>query len=163
MASLSCLTASGGIANGLTSGEAEVLGVQTTLGLDPASAFRTSASFGPGAVASPILPSFAEAILPAAEAPRAVSAPAAGLPRTGVAAASLGASGLAALLSGSALRLIGRRRRRTAELTAFPDVTHHRGIDWVSEPVDAPRVAGRRRRPDSGDRRARARVPAASS
>jgi hypothetical protein len=111
---LTCLTASGGISNGLTRGSAEVLGVETGLGLNPA-AFTTAASFGSGSVTPPILPVIAEAILPAAEAPRAaVTAPAAGLPRTGVAAASLGASGLAALLSGSALRLIGRRRRRSA-------------------------------------------------
>jgi hypothetical protein len=113
VASLSCLTASGGVADGITSGGAEVLGVATTLGLDPAAAFKTSASFGSGSVTPPILPAVAEALLPAAEAPRMAAAPAAGgLPRTGVAAASLGASGLAALLSGSALRLIGRRRRR---------------------------------------------------
>ena len=114
VASLSCLTASGGVANGITSGGAEVLGVETTLGLDPAAAFTTSASFGSGSVTPPILPAVAEALLPSAEAPRMAAAPAAGLPRTGVAAASLGASGLAALLSGSALRLIGRRRRRTS-------------------------------------------------
>lgn len=117
VASLSCLTASGGVADGLTTGSAEVLGVETSLGLDPTAAFKTAASFGSGSVTPPILPAIAEQILPSAEEPRAAAetpATAAALPRTGVAAASLGASGLAALLTGSALRLIGRRRRRAA-------------------------------------------------
>lgn len=116
VASLSCLTASGGVADGLTTGDAQVLGVETALGLDPTAAFRTTASFGSGSVVPPILPAIAEQILPSAEAPRTVSAaaPEAELPRTGAAAASLGASGLAAALTGTALRRIGRRRRRTA-------------------------------------------------
>lgn len=115
VASLSCLTASGGVADGLTTGGAEVLGVETALGLAPAAAFKTRASFGEGSV-PPIVPAIAEQILPSTEAPRTVSAaPESELPRTGAAAASLGASGLAALLTGAALRRIGRRRRgRTA-------------------------------------------------
>lgn len=112
VASLACLTASGGVADGLTTGGAEVLGVETALGLAPGSAFKTSASFGAGSVVPPILPAIAEQILPAAEAPRTVTAaPQSELPRTGVALASLGASGLAAALTGAALRRIGRRRR----------------------------------------------------
>ena len=115
VASLSCLTASGGVADGLTTGSAEVLGVELALGLDPTAAFRTSASFGEGTVTPPILPAIAEQILPAAEVPRTVSAaPSGELPRTGVALASLAASGLAAGLTGTALRRIGRRRRHTA-------------------------------------------------
>lgn len=109
---LSCLTASGGTANGITSGGAEVLGVSTVIGvINPVDAFTTAARTGTG---TSILSSVAPA-LPAAEAPRAVSpavppARAAALPRTGVAVASLAASGLAALLMGLALRLFGRRR-----------------------------------------------------
>jgi len=113
VASLSCLTASGGVANGITSGAAEVLGVKTALGLNPISAFATAASSGAGAVAPPsILPSVGAAI-PITETARAVApAPkgAAALPRTGVAALSTAASALAALLSGLVLRLLGRRR-----------------------------------------------------
>jgi LPXTG-motif cell wall-anchored protein len=52
--------------------------------------------------------------LPSVDTSRAVSPAAAagiaGLPRTGVATASLAAAALAALLSGTALRLLGRRR-----------------------------------------------------
>jgi hypothetical protein len=116
VASLTCLTASGGVANGLTTGAAEVLGVKTALGLDPTAAFSTAASYGQGSVTPPpsILPGVGEAVT--ADTPRAAAlAPAAtptaaGLPRTGVAAASTAASALAALLSGLVLRLIGRRR-----------------------------------------------------
>jgi hypothetical protein len=105
--SLSCLTAEGGSASGITTGTAEVLGVSTAIGaLNPAAAFTTSASTGPG---TSILDSVAAAV-PAAEAPRAAAAaPPATLPRTGVAIASLGASALAALLMGMALRRLGRR------------------------------------------------------
>lgn len=113
VASLSCLTASGGGAGGLTTGSAEVLGVEMALGLDPTAAFRTSASFGEGSVTPPILTAIAEEILPAAEAPRTVNAaaPTGQLPRTGVAGASLAASGLAAALTGSLLSRLGRRNR----------------------------------------------------
>jgi hypothetical protein len=115
VASLSCLTASGGVADGLTTGSAEVLGVEIALGLDPTAAFRTSASFGTGTVTPPLLPAIAEQVLPATEAPRTVSAaPTGELPRTGVALASVGAAGLAAGLTGAALRRTGGRRRRAA-------------------------------------------------
>src|SRR5204863_10065111 len=92
VASLTCLTASGGVGNnGITSGAAEVAGVKTALGLDPSALFTTSASSGPGSAPS-ILSAVAPAV-PAAEAPRAAAvaptaAPAATLPRTGVAALS---------------------------------------------------------------------------
>lgn len=110
VASLSCLTASGGTANGITSGSAEVLGVKAALGLDPVNAFTTAASTGAGSEPA-ILESAASAV-PAAEAPRAAAAaPVAGeLPRTGVAAAALAASAVAGLLMGLVLRLLGRRR-----------------------------------------------------
>jgi len=106
--STTCLTASGGTANGITTGGAEVLGVSTVVGvLNPARAFSTAASTGTG---TSILDSVAAAV-PATEAPRAAAAaPAATLPRTGTALASLAASALAALLTGLALRLLGRRR-----------------------------------------------------
>jgi hypothetical protein len=116
VAALSCLTASGGTANGITTGAAEVLGVETALGLNPASAFSTTGSMAAGTPS--ILESVAAAV-PAAEAPRAAAAapapaPAVELPRTGVAAASLAASGLAGLLMGLILRLFGRRRSGAA-------------------------------------------------
>jgi hypothetical protein len=111
--SLSCLTASGGVANGVTSGQAEVLGVETVLGLNPVGAFTSA---GTMAIGTSILESVGAAV-PVAEAPRAAAAPApppagssVSLPRTGVAAASLAASALAALLTGLVLRLFGRRR-----------------------------------------------------
>ncbi|MDQ1567018.1 MAG: hypothetical protein QOF96_1898, partial [Actinomycetota bacterium] len=114
VASLSCLTASGGVANNITSGAAEIIGVKTALGLDPVSAFTTAASSGTGTPS--ILPS-AAATLPSIDTSRALSpaaAPtttnAAALPRTGVAALSMAVSALAALLSGLGLRLLGRRR-----------------------------------------------------
>jgi hypothetical protein len=120
LASLTCLTASGGIANGLTSGAAEVLGVQTALGLNPLAAFSTAASSGSGTAPEPapeILPAVANAALPSADTARTVAPAAsasstgfAALPRTGVAIASLAASALAALLAGTVLRLFGRRR-----------------------------------------------------
>lgn len=113
VAALSCLTASGGTANGITTGAAEVLGVETALGLNPASAFSTTGTTATGTTPPSILESVANAV-PAAEAPRAaaVAPPAAtpALPRTGVAAASLAASGFAGLLMGLVLRLLGRRR-----------------------------------------------------
>ncbi|HYH51965.1 MAG TPA: hypothetical protein VEG38_20660 [Acidimicrobiia bacterium] len=109
VAALSCLTASGGAAHGITTGTAEVLGVQTSLGL-PASAFATTGTMATGSAPS-ILESVAAAV-PVAEVPRAAAAPVAepALPRTGVAAASLAASGMAGLLTGLILRLLGRRR-----------------------------------------------------
>jgi hypothetical protein len=108
--SLSCLTTSGGVADGVTSGEAQVLGVETALGINPVNAFTTAGTKGTG---TSILESVAQAI-PAPETPRAAAAaPAtpAGLPRTGVAAGSLAAAGLGGLLAGFFLRLFGRRRR----------------------------------------------------
>src|SRR5581483_8828796 len=114
LAQLTCLTASGGVGNsGLTSGAAEVAGVNTALGLlNPAAAFATAASSGPGSTPPSILPAVAVAAAPAAETTRAVPATApAALPRTGVALASALASGLAALVGGLGLRLFGRRRR----------------------------------------------------
>ena len=116
VASLSCLTASGGVTNNITSGAAEVIGVKTALGLDPVSAFSTAATSGTGSNPS-VLPAAAAAVLPAVDTSRSVSPAAAAtttspaaLPRTGVAALSMAASALAALLSGLPLRLIGRRR-----------------------------------------------------
>lgn len=112
--SLSCLTVSGGVADGVTTGEAEVLGVETALGLNPVSAFRTAGSTAPGTPS--ILESVAASVPPAAEAPRAAatapkpSGSSIGLPRTGVAAGGLAASGLAGLLTGLALRRLGRPR-----------------------------------------------------
>jgi hypothetical protein len=118
VASLTCLTASGGVANGITSGAAEVAGVKTALGLNPVAAFATTATSGPGTPS--ILPSVGAAVpvetsrAAAAVAP-AAPAPAQGtLPRTGVAIVSAAASALAALLSGLVLRLFGRRRRLAA-------------------------------------------------
>ncbi|MDQ1491673.1 MAG: hypothetical protein QOJ23_4187 [Actinomycetota bacterium] len=116
VASLSCLTASGGVANNITSGAAEIIGVKTALGLDPVSAFTTAASSGTGtpsilpSVAAPALPSIdtSRALNPAAAATTTTNA--AALPRTGVAALSMAVSALAALLSGLGLRLLGRRR-----------------------------------------------------
>lgn len=116
VAALSCLTASGGTANGITTGAAEVLGVQTALPLNPASAFATTGTAATGTTPPSILESVAAAV-PVAETPRAAAAvtPAAGeLPRTGVAAASLASSAAAALISGLSLRGLSRRRRRTA-------------------------------------------------
>jgi hypothetical protein len=117
--SLSCLTVSGGVANGVTSGEAEVLGVETALGLNPVSAFNTAGSTATG---SPSILESVAAAVPVAEAPRAAAAPApasptgssVSLPRTGVAAASLAASAVAGLLMGLILRLLGRRRPTAA-------------------------------------------------
>lgn len=115
VAALSCLTASGGTANGITSGSAEVLGVQTAVGLNPATAFTTTGTAATGSVPQ-ILESVAQAV-PVAEAPRAAAAapaPVAELPRTGVAAASLASSAAAALLTGLSLKGLSRRRTRRA-------------------------------------------------
>jgi hypothetical protein len=115
VAAVSCLTASGGTANGITSGSAEVLGVQTAVGLNPATAFTTTGTMATGSIPQ-ILESVAQAV-PAAEAPRAAAAapaPVAELPRTGVAAASLASSAAAALLTGLSLKGLSRRRTRRA-------------------------------------------------
>src|SRR2546428_41285 len=57
VAPLWCLPASGGTANGLTRGAAEVLGVQTALSLNPVAAFSPAASSGTGSTPPPsILP-----------------------------------------------------------------------------------------------------------
>jgi hypothetical protein len=114
VAALSCLTASGGTANGITTGAAEVLGVSTALGLNPASAFATTGTAATGTLPPSILESVAAAV-PAAEAPRAAevvtsTATETALPRTGVAVASLAVSAVAGLLMGLILRLLGRRR-----------------------------------------------------
>lgn len=113
VAAVSCLTASGGTANGITSGAAEVLGVQSPLPFNPASAFATTGTAGTGTEPS-ILESVAAAV-PVAEVPRAAAAPqptgsSVQLPRTGAAAAGLAASGLAGLLAGFVMRLLGRPR-----------------------------------------------------
>lgn len=107
--SLSCLTVSGGVANGITSGEAEVLGVNTALGINPVSAFTTA-----GTVATGTSPGILESVAAAVpvEAPRAAAAEPAGpsLPRTGGDVTGLAASALGALLMGLGLRKISRRR-----------------------------------------------------
>jgi hypothetical protein len=114
VAAVSCLTASGGTANGISTGAAEVLGVESILPFNPASAFATTGTAGTGTE-----PSILESVLPAvpvAEAPRAAatapkpSGSAVELPRTGVAAAGLAVSALAGLLVGFVLRLLGRPR-----------------------------------------------------
>jgi hypothetical protein len=117
--SLSCLTASGGAAGGLTSGSSELLGIKSVLSaLDSVAAFTAASSSGTGSDPLSILP---EASTPAAadESARSVTPAAtpsgiAGqttgrLPRTGTALASLAAAAVAALLTGGALRLLGRR------------------------------------------------------
>jgi hypothetical protein len=117
---LSCLTATGGLGSGgLLGGNAEVLGASIPLAsaLDPVSAFNASATSGTGSVVS----GATETPAAATEAERSVAPAAAAtapgvntlgqaLPRTGVAIAALFAAALAALLSGGALRLLGRRR-----------------------------------------------------
>ena len=110
VASVSCLTATGGTANGITTGGAEVLGVESILPFNPASAFATSGTAGVG---TPSILESVAASVPAAEAPRAAAAPtpAAMLPRTGAAAAGLTVSGLLGLLGGFGLRRLGRRPR----------------------------------------------------
>lgn len=106
LVALSCLTASGGVANGVTSGAAQVAGATTLVGLtNPAALFSAAANFGPTPMPQPILPAVAPAVLPI-DTTRAV-APAAApgeLPRTGSAPLSLGLSGLTALLGGLFLR-----------------------------------------------------------
>jgi LPXTG-motif cell wall-anchored protein len=121
VASLSCLTAAGGVgSSGMTSGAAQVAGVTSAIGVvNPVDVLSTAASFGTGtppailaAVGAPALPTEAArsaAVTPAATAPATSS-----LPRTGAALASTLASGFAALLSGLGLSLFGRRRRRAA-------------------------------------------------
>ena len=122
VASLSCLTAAGGVGNnGTTAGAAQVAGVTSAIGVvSPVDAFATAASFGTGTPAPAILPAVGAPVLPAEAARAATLTPAAtapaasSLPRTGVALASTLASGFAALLSGLGLSLFGRRRRRAA-------------------------------------------------
>ena len=108
VAAVSCLTASGGTGNGIANGAAEVVGVQSPLPFNPASAFATTGTAGTGTT---ILESVATAV-PAVEAPRAAAAPqpSAQLPRTGAAVGGLAASGLLGVLMGFVLRLFGRRR-----------------------------------------------------
>lgn len=114
VAAVSCLTASGGTSNGIASGEAEVLGVQSPLPFNPASAFATAGTAGSGT------PSILEAVaaaVPVTEAPRAAAAaPPSGssaqLPRTGAAAGALVGSGLFGILGGFFLRLLGRRPKK---------------------------------------------------
>jgi len=120
VASLSCLTAAGGVgSNGMTSGNAEVAAVQSAaLGvINPVDAFATAASSGTGTTPPSIVPSVGS-VLPAETARAAAVTPAAtppaALPRTGAAIASTLASGFAALVSGLGLSLFGRRRRRRA-------------------------------------------------
>jgi len=107
--SLSCLTVSGGVANGVTSGGAEVLGVSTALGINPVSAFTTAGTVATG-TSPPILESVAAAV--PVEAPRAAPAEPAGpsLPRTGGDVSALAASAFGALLMGLGLRKMSRRR-----------------------------------------------------
>ena len=115
---LSCLTASGGLGGGLLGGNAEVLGASIPLAaaLDPVSAFSASATSGTGSVVAGATETPAAAtetersVAPAAETAPAVDTSGQALPRTGVAIAALLAAAFAALLSGGALRLIGRRR-----------------------------------------------------
>ncbi len=112
VAAVSCLTATGGTSNGIASGEAEVLGVQSPLPFNPASAFATAGTAGSGTPS--ILQSVAAAV-PITEAPRAAAAapaPSAQLPRTGAAVGGLAASGLIGLLAGFAMRLLGRPRSK---------------------------------------------------
>ena len=116
---LSCLTASGGAAGGLTSAAAELLGVTSVVTpLDPVAAFTAAASSGTGSAPVSILPDAsassageaARAMSPAEVADTTVAGETTGrLPRTGTALASLAASALAALLAGGGLRRFGRR------------------------------------------------------
>ena len=122
LVALSCLTASGGLAGGVIGGSAEVLGVSSPLAavLDPVTAFSTTATSGNGAPA--VLGATETSAAPAETARSATPAAAptrtadtagsvlGALPRTGMAMAALAAAALAALLSGAALRLLGRRR-----------------------------------------------------
>jgi len=110
--SLSCLTVSGGVANGVTTGEAEVLGVNTALGLNPVSAFTTT---GSAAAGTPSLLESVAAAVPVTEAPRAAAAapaanPVVSLPRTGMNVASVAAAALGGTLIGLGLWLMSRRR-----------------------------------------------------
>jgi len=109
--SLSCLKVSGGVANGVTTGEAEVLGVSTALGLNPVGAFTAAGTAGAGTPS--ILESVAAAV--PTETPRGAAAapainPVMSLPRTGINVASLAASALGGMLIGLGLWLSSRRR-----------------------------------------------------
>lgn len=119
---LSCLKASGGLAGGLIGGSSDILGITTPLAaaLDPVTAFSATSSSGTGSEPISILPATGTPV-PSTEtartvAPAASTSPSVGgqilakLPRTGAAAAALAMAALAALLSGAALRLLGRRR-----------------------------------------------------
>ena len=109
VAAVSCLTASGGSANGVANGAAEVLGVQSPLPFNPASAFATTGTAGTGT--QPSLLESVAATVPVVEAPRAAAAPQPSeLPRTGAAVGGLAATGLTGLVMGFVLRLLGRRR-----------------------------------------------------
>ena len=114
VAAVSCLTATGGTSNGIATGEAEVLGVQSPLPFNPASAFATAGTAGSG---TPSILESVAATVPITEAPRAAAAaPPAGssaqLPRTGAAAGALVGSGLAGILAGFFFRLLGRRPKK---------------------------------------------------
>lgn len=114
---LSCLQASGG----LLGGSADVLGISTPLAsvLDPVTAFSTTSSAGTGsepisvlpADATPVSTETARTVSPAASTPANTAGQVLGaLPRTGAGAAAVSGLALAALLSGGALRRLGRRR-----------------------------------------------------
>ena len=109
--SLSCLTASGGAVNGVTSGASQVAGATTAVGLNPVSLFNAAASFGPTPLPEPVVPAVTNTVLPAdtsrAVAPAAAtttSSSGADLPRTGTAPLGLAVSGLTALLGGLIVR-----------------------------------------------------------
>ena len=113
---LSCLQASGGSAGGLLRGSAELLGVTTPLGaaLDPVAAFSATSTSGTGSEPISVLPDAtssdtARALSPAAASRSAADRILGALPRTGATVAALAAAALAALVSGGALRLFGRR------------------------------------------------------
>jgi LPXTG-motif cell wall-anchored protein len=120
---LSCLKASGGLAGGLIGGSSDILGITTPLAaaVDPVAAFSVTSSSGTGSEPISVLPATgtqtpsaetARSLAPAAStSPASVAGQILGkLPRTGAAAAALAMAALAALLSGAALRLLGRRR-----------------------------------------------------
>jgi hypothetical protein len=117
---LSCLSASGGLAGGLLGGSAELLGVTSPLvtALNPVAAFSTTSSSGTGSEPIATLPATAtqdaadtaRALAPSASAVNDAAPLSGALPRTGAALAGLAVAALTALLSGGALRLLGRRR-----------------------------------------------------
>jgi hypothetical protein len=123
---LSCLTASGGVAGNLTSGDANLAAAKTALAtIDPVTAFSVTANSGNGSAPLSVQPAAGAAPALAAESTRAFAAPAAApteidgqttgrLPHTGTAVASLLAAGIGALISGRALRRFGRRHRPVA-------------------------------------------------